>query len=138
MPRKDKFHDVVKRALIKDGWVITHDPYSITYNREALFVDMAAESPIGAEKEGRKIAVEIKSFLGKSGITDLYQALGQYLLYRSLIHRVEPDRKLYLAIPEEAYESVLDVAEGQALISEENLTMFLYDVESEVIEKWIE
>ena len=26
MPAKDIFHDIVKRALQKDGWVITHDP----------------------------------------------------------------------------------------------------------------
>lgn len=26
MPRKDKYHDQVKRALEKDGWTISHDP----------------------------------------------------------------------------------------------------------------
>ena len=79
MPRKDTFHEVVKNALVKDGWTITHDPYTLEYNRETLYVDLGAEAPIGAEKAGRRIAVEIKSFLGKSGITDLYNALGQYV-----------------------------------------------------------
>jgi XisH protein len=26
---KDIYHDIVKRALQKDGWTITHDPYKI-------------------------------------------------------------------------------------------------------------
>ncbi len=76
MPRKDTFHEVMKNALIKDGWNITHDPYTLEFNRETLYVDLGAEATIGAEKAGRKIAIEIKSFLGKSGIADLYQALG--------------------------------------------------------------
>ncbi len=27
MSRKDQFHEAVKRALEKDGWLITHDPF---------------------------------------------------------------------------------------------------------------
>src|ERR1051325_5819576 len=129
MPRKDVFHDTVKSALVKDGWIITHDPYPIEYNRETLYVDLGAEAPIAAERNGRKIAVEIKSFLGKSGITDLYHALGQYVIYRILIERGEPDRTLFLAMPTEAYATVLDVAEGQELIQNENLHLLLYNSE---------
>jgi len=29
MPRKDIYHDTVKRALIKDGWTITHDQFTL-------------------------------------------------------------------------------------------------------------
>lgn len=29
MPAYDVFHDAVKTALIKDNWIITHDPFSI-------------------------------------------------------------------------------------------------------------
>lgn len=29
MSAKDIFHDKVKNALIKDGWKITDDPYSL-------------------------------------------------------------------------------------------------------------
>ncbi|WP_345940538.1 element excision factor XisH family protein [Nostoc sp. UIC 10630] len=28
---KDVFHQQVKKALIKDGWIITHDPYYNSY-----------------------------------------------------------------------------------------------------------
>lgn len=33
MPARDIFHDAVKKALIKDGWTITHDPYKIAVGR---------------------------------------------------------------------------------------------------------
>jgi hypothetical protein len=138
MPRQDTFHVVVKNALVKDGWRITHDPYKLEYNRETLYVDLGAEAPIGAEKEGHKIAVEIKSFLGKSGITDLYHALGQYVIYRALIESSDPERILYLAMPIEAYDTILNVTEGQALISKETMKLVLYIVEEERIERWIE
>ncbi len=29
MSAKDAFHEVVKTALQKDGWQITHDPYNL-------------------------------------------------------------------------------------------------------------
>ncbi|MFB2976985.1 element excision factor XisH family protein [Microseira sp. BLCC-F43] len=43
---------------------------------------MAAEKVFAAEKAGRKIAFEVKSFLNSSAITDFHSALGQFLNYR--------------------------------------------------------
>src|SRR5262245_1178410 len=100
MPRKDTYHDVAKKALVKDGWTITHDPYTLAYDTEPVYIDLGAEAPIGAEKEGRKIAVEVKTFLGRSGITDLERAVGQYILCRSLLRKKENDRIIYLPVPE--------------------------------------
>jgi hypothetical protein len=31
MPASDLYHDTVKNALTKDGWTITHDPYTLTF-----------------------------------------------------------------------------------------------------------
>lgn len=138
MPRKDNLHENAKNALIKDGWVITHDPYIVEYDREKLYIDLGAEAPIGAEKGGRKIAVEIKSFLGKSGITDLERALGQYILYRNLLRRLDPDRVMFLAMPTEAFNSILDVTEGRDMIVEERLKLVLFDAVAEAVERWIE
>ena len=30
MSRKDKFHKAVKHSLQKEGWLITHDPFTIS------------------------------------------------------------------------------------------------------------
>jgi len=63
MSAKDVFHEVVKRALQKDGWQITDDPLSISVGSVKMSIDLAAEKLIAAEREGQKIAVEVKSFL---------------------------------------------------------------------------
>jgi hypothetical protein len=41
MPAKDLYHEAVKNALIKDGWVILADPYKIKYKDAELFADLA-------------------------------------------------------------------------------------------------
>lgn len=80
MPARDLFHDQVKHALIKDGWTITDDPLHIKWRKKNLYVDLGAERLLAAEKAERRIAVEIKSFVGRSDIADLEAALGQFVL----------------------------------------------------------
>ncbi len=63
MAAKDLFHNAVKQALISDQWVITADRLSIKIEGIKLEIDLAAERFFAAEKAGRKIAFEIKSFL---------------------------------------------------------------------------
>lgn len=138
MPQRDVYHDAVKNALIKDGWTITHDPYTLEFGRHKIFVDLAAEAPIAAEKDGRKIAVEIKSFVSPSEVTDLERALGQYVLYRFLLERDEPDRVLFLAVSLDAYISVFDGSEGRDLVAAQNVRLLVFDPTKEVIVRWID
>ncbi|MEB3189632.1 MAG: XisH family protein [Snowella sp.] len=107
MPAKDIFHDCVKRALIKDGWTITDDPLSLKIGKKDLFIDLAAEKMLMAERGTEKIAVEIKSFVGTSEVEDLKNALGQYVLYEKIIKRQLLHRTLYLAIRETTYNTGL-------------------------------
>ncbi len=88
MPAKDIYHDVVKNALIKDGWTVTNDPFRLKWGARELFVDLGLSKLIAAQKAEQKIAVEIKSFTNPSSIADLEQALGQYLLYRAVLEEV--------------------------------------------------
>jgi hypothetical protein len=137
MPRRDLYHDCVRRALVRDGWTITHDPLVLPFRRTDLYVDLGAESSLGAEKEGRKVAVEIKSFLGASAILDLEQALGQYRLYRFVLSRREPERACFLAISRETFEELFTDAEMLALIAAEDVRLLVFDPVEEAIEKWI-
>ncbi len=66
MPARDMHHNTVKNALVKDGWTITHDPLTLKWGAKDMFVDLGAERLLAAEKAERKIAVEIKSFVGPS------------------------------------------------------------------------
>jgi hypothetical protein len=58
---KDRFHNVVRNALEKEGWIITDDPYEINIDDVDFEIYLAAEQLLGAEREGRKIAVEINT-----------------------------------------------------------------------------
>jgi hypothetical protein len=138
MPQKDTYHQAVKNALRKDGWTITHDPYPLRYGEHRLFVDLGAEGPLAAEKGGRKIAVEIKGFLGVSEMTELERTLGQFVLYRFLMTQVEPDRVLFLAVPRDAYSELFDIAQGRDLAAAQLIKFVSFDPEQEVIVAWIE
>jgi hypothetical protein len=137
MPAIDLYHEHAKKALIRDGWIITHDPYTLTFGQRNVFVDMGAERPIGAEKEGKKIAVEVKSFVGASDIRDLEIAVGQYVFYRSLLKRFEPDRKLYLAIPEIVLTNTLEEPIVRPVVDDLDISLFAFNPEKEEIIKWI-
>ncbi|CAN1208906.1 XisH family protein [Tumidithrix helvetica PCC 7403] len=138
MPAKDIFHDCVKIALVKDGWSISHDPYSLKVGRKDLFIDLGAEKLISAEKGSQKIAVEIKSFVSPSEIQDLENALGQYILCHNVLSRIEPDRVLYLAIREAVFYKLFEQEIGQILLENKVLKLLTFNPETEVIAKWID
>ncbi|MBD2606783.1 XisH family protein [Scytonema hofmannii FACHB-248] len=104
MSAKDAFHYVVKTALQKDGWLITHDPYPLQAGTFDLAIDLGAQKVIAAQKQGLEIAVEIKSFLGSSKISEFYGALGQFITYRAALRNQEPQRILYLAVSSDIYD----------------------------------
>jgi hypothetical protein len=136
MPAKDVYHNVVKNALIKDGWIITHDPLRLKWGIKDMYVDLGAERIFSADKAGQKIAVEVKSFVGASDMNDLENALGQYLVYRSVITRTEPDRKLYLAITKAVFSELLSEPLGQIIRADYQVSLIVFAEENEEIVQW--
>ena len=136
---KDIFHCTVKLALQKDGWTITHDPYRLRYGIADIYIDLAAEEAIAAEKAGRKIAVEVKSFVSGSTISEFHTALGQFLNYRiALETSEEPERILYLAVPRDVYQTFLRFEPAKTAIERYDVRLIIYNSDREVIEQWIE
>lgn len=137
MPRKDLFHEIAKHALIADGWQITHDPLHAKFGSAEIYVDLGAERLLGAEKEGLFIAVEVKSFVGASWLTDFHLAVGQFMNYRLVLQKTDPQRTLYLALPEDIYYSLFETPFGQAARESYGLKLIVVDDLEEVITKWI-
>ena len=138
MSRKDQFHEVVKRALEKDRWLITHDPFTIQISEAVkLKIDLGAENAIAAERDQEKIAVEIKSFITDSDISEFHAALGQYLNYAQALEGKEPDRVLYLAVPLETYSDFFQIPFIQASLSRHAVNLVIYHPIKEKIEEWI-
>ena len=135
---KDVFHQQVKNALKNDGWNVTHDPFTIRISEAIkLQIDLAASSTIAAERESEKIAVEIKSFIGDSDISSFHTALGQYLNYCQALEEQEPDRVVYLAMPNETYEDFGQLSFIQRSLSRYQVKLIIYDPEREEIIQWI-
>jgi XisH protein len=138
MSRKDRFHQAVRNALEKEGWTITHDPLPLKVGTLRLQADLGAEKLIAAQKDNQKIAVEIKSFLRASKITDFYQAFGQFLPYKVALKRVEPERIIYLAIPDSTYEALFGEILIQDLLEEYPVKLLIYNSDKEEIKSWID
>lgn len=138
MPAKDIYHDVVKAALIRDNWEITDDPLTLRIGGRSAMVDLGAEKLIAATKGTQKIAVEIKSFIGKSPLNDLENALGQYLLYSRILQKKEPDRVIYLAIADTAYKTIFAEEIGELLLENNDLKLLVFNPNRREIIKWID
>ena len=138
MAAKDLFHDAVRQALISEQWVITADPLVVKIEGVKLEIDLAAEKVIAAEKGERKIAVEIKSFLKPSTITDFHSALGQFLNYRLALQMRDPERTLYLAVPIDTFESFFQEPFIRAAVESYKVKLVIYNPLEEVIVLWKE
>jgi hypothetical protein len=136
MPAKDLFHNTVRKALEKDGWVITADPLVLTIGLRSVFVDLGAEKLMAAERGAEKIAVEVKSFLSASPISDLEVAWGQFFLYARALQRQEPDRRLYLAVSETVFQSLFAEEAGMLLLQEPGFRLVVFDPTTEEILQW--
>uniref|UniRef100_B8HTF3 XisH protein n=1 Tax=Cyanothece sp. (strain PCC 7425 / ATCC 29141) TaxID=395961 RepID=B8HTF3_CYAP4 len=136
MPAKDIYHEAVKTALILDGWIITADPYRITYEDAELYADLAAERSFSAERSGQKIVVEVKSFTGRSLLHDFHAALGQYIIYRQLLQLTAPQYNLYLAIDDITFSNFFQRKSVQTIAKANKLLLLIVDVEKEIIVQW--
>jgi hypothetical protein len=134
---RDIFHENVKEALIKEGWTITNDPLSFKVGNVAVQIDLGAERLIAAERGTDKIAIEIKTFGSLSFITALYEAVGKYIIYRNVLSMREPDRLLYLAVPENIYTRFFEEPVIQKTMQEEKFKLVVYNQATQIITQWI-
>lgn len=137
MPARDFYHDIVKNALIKDGWTVTHDPFSMKLGSADLYVDLGAEKVIAAEKGNDKIAVEVKSFLGKSIIAETQDAIGQFIMYQTVMADFDANRVLYLAIEDEIFENEFSEALKKLIIEQLAIKVLIFNAKKGEIVKWL-
>ena len=104
---------------------------------EEGYIDLGAYQFLAAEKQEYKIAVEVKTFSGRSEMDDLEKALGQYILYRDVLNELQPKRLLYLALPVWAYESLFTEPLGQLLLRNKRLRLIVFEPTQESILQWI-
>ncbi len=113
------------------------DPFKLDVGGTKFEIDLGAERLLAAERAEEKIAVEIKTFLGDSPLTDYHAALGQFLNYRLALELKDPDRLLYLAIPIAVHESFFQREFAQISVERYQISRLIYNPDQEVIVKWI-
>lgn len=135
---KDLYHDHVKAALEKDGWRITHDGYRLGDEEIEFEVDLGAEKLIAATKGVQKILVEVKSFKGQSKTYEFHQALGQFNNYALALEEQEPDRILYLAVPDIVFENFFQKAFVKKSLLRYQVNVVVFDPLTKEIVRWKE
>ncbi|TAF50510.1 MAG: fatty-acid synthase [Oscillatoriales cyanobacterium] len=134
MPRRDLYHDTVRSALIKDGWTITHDPYVLGDAELYVFADLCASKTTTTKTI--TLTIEIKVFGANGHTSELEKAIGQYVLYRSILRHENQPTQTYLAIPSEAYHGFFQKRAVQNLIHDEQIKLLVFNPATETIEQW--
>jgi XisH protein len=137
MPTRDIFHELVRTVLENEGWIITHDPYRIDLGFVDFYIDLGAERLIAATKDNEKIAIEIKTFLAPSTISEFHTAVGQFINYRIALEQEDSDRLLYLAAPLDVYKRFFKYPFIQTVIQRNQIPLLIYDTEQQEAIQWI-
>ncbi len=137
MARRDDFHFKVIIALEKEGWTITDDPLLLKFEDLLLQADLGAERALGAEKAGRKIAVEVKDFDGASTANELQKMAGQLLLHQWSLDEQEPDRELFLAVSNGTFDRLFQKPSYKTVTRRNKIKLVVFDESTEVILQWI-
>ncbi len=135
--RKDAFHYCVREALEKEGWQITADPLELTIGEVELFADLGAERLIAATRGSEKIAVEIKSFIGQSPVSEFHKAIGQYDNYMYSLEELDPERTIWLAVSQIAWDDFFQRPFIKKVVSNKKLNCLIFDHETQTIVQWI-
>lgn len=134
---KDIYHETVKTALVAAGWQITDDPLRVAISRRLAYIDLGAKNVLTASRDGREIAVEIKSFVGASLLDDMYGAVGQYTLYRPALARRIDVPPLYLALSTVAWKLIRE-EQLNTFFDELSVRLLIFNPANQQIEQWIE
>ncbi len=137
MPPDDAIKPAVVAALVKDGWTITHDPFTLEYEDITVLVDLAGERLITAERGVERIAVEVKTFRASSPVRDFRDALGQYDIYQMILEDLQPERKLYLAVSEAGYERVFSLQAITRFLTKRPMPVLVVRPDAEEVVRWI-
>jgi len=132
LPAKDRYHDRLKNALIKDQWRITDEQVKLKMGERRLWIDLEAEH----QTERTLILVEVKEMVSPSQVDDLANSVGQYLMYRVALENKNIQIPLYMAVSTTTLRGILSEEIGQLMIERFQISLIIFDPDSEVITEW--
>jgi hypothetical protein len=127
----------VIRALEKDGWQILAKPYVFRLVGRNLFADMSLQRVKEGQIE-RAIILEVKCFTNpQADLSELYTAVGQYEAYRSALILEKDTTPIYLSIPLNAYERLIQEPIVPAIFQVAGIKLVVVDIETEEVVQWL-
>ncbi len=102
--------------------------------RTDLQIDLGAERLLAAELGNQRIAVEIKVFGNVSLVQAFHTAVGQYMNYFVNLEEHDPERQLFLAIPQNIYETFFMTELAQRSVRRLQIKLLIFDVETEALQ----
>lgn len=134
---QDTCHPQIVNALHKAGWLVTDNVYLRVEDVIAI-ADLKAWQNNNGDIQ-QIIVVEVKCFLNENDDQDeLYRAIGQYLMYRSMIAARGLNMPLYLSVPVGAYERLFTKQIVQTVMQESRFKLLIVDIEREEIIRWLD
>jgi hypothetical protein len=134
----DLCQPAVEIALQKEGWTVVASPKSLITDDETFYIGLKAERRVKvSEVLPATVYIEVKCFhsTGKYKRDDFYTAVGQYIVYRTIMEMQSTDVALYLAIPSETYDefspTILKVLEIN------KIRIIIVDLAKERVTQWI-
>ena len=137
MPTQDLYHDTVRDALRQDGWRLMHTALQLKAKPEARVGELWEGPWLIADKDERKVAVAVSSFVGRSNLADIIQTWRQLGLSRPQFHAMDSDRVVYLAVRQATYSACFGGSEGDLLLEKEHIQLVVFDPRAEVIVQWV-
>ena len=134
MPARDRYHDVVVRALRKAGWTILAEQVAVSMPTRRVWIDIRASK----NPDTFAILVEVKGFERLAApVAYLADTIGQCVLYQTILEYAGVTDPLYLAVPAAALTGILGEELGQQLIRRTQVRLVLFDPVQEEIIRWI-
>lgn len=136
MPNEDRYHAVLLRCLQKAGWAILKEQEYISIGtgnetNRRLYIDIKAQ-----RDDHQLVLIEVKG-LERSPVHELMELLGQYLVYRLALDYLSINTPLYIAVPQFAYQGIMQHVLGQETIKTYNVPLIIFDPVKEEIINWI-
>lgn len=136
MSRTDFYHNHVRDALIKAGWIITDDQLSIRFDTLRLSIDLMA-TKTAADGSVSYIAVEVKNFRErKDYVNEFHKAVGQFLAYRELLKLRDFPHTIYLAVPDAVFKTFFQSGLIRHLTKLHALQFITFDPELQTLVQW--
>jgi hypothetical protein len=133
MPARDGCEAQVIRAFEKEAWKVVATQYPIELDNGSFVL---ADLRLSRASE-QVLVIEVKCFSRPGAIlAEFYNAVGQYVFYRTALRLNHVDEVLYLAIPQHIYQGFFQQRIVQTIIHDLAIKLAIVDIYREELIEW--